>query len=610
MSSARLGGLRKGILFRLFAAFSVLLVATTLAGILVLRYIVKRDLEGTTRRELVSSMSNLDTDLTLARQDVALYAQLMAGSSSDDNTASRGTSPIAIALLEKARSRNIEIDEVRESSSPKAYGDLLRRSFAGMPTVDFLLSPGATTRLSIVAAVPVGSPSNRRVITASMPIGRQFLRQEKEALSGEVSIFTRDELVSTSSVCNSCIACIKDVLYDREHWRLIEGGKPLYFLFDCKPEPQAAVALPFRTFDGRFVAVTFSRSRGGEALALYHTTMIIVVGTLAYALVVGVLFGMLVVRAIRPLKQLTRLAGEISEGRYGETIPVQGDDEVGELAQAFNRMSLSLDQAVRENSAWNQTLEQRVAEKTSELEKFQLGLIEVEKLAAMGQLAAGVAHELNNPLSGIMGYSELAIELFRDKPRESVTAADVDRMLVYFENIDELSQRCRAIILDMLKFAREHDEEVSDVMLNDLLKRTLVFVQKQLKEGNIEIERDLDDGVPAIRGNAMQLQQVFTNLILNAAQAMPDGGRLTVRTGRTAEAITVSVSDTGTGIPPELLHRIFDPFFTTKPVGEGTGLGLSVSYGIVKRHGGEIRVESEPGHGATFSVVLPVPAGS
>ncbi|HEY5995819.1 MAG TPA: ATP-binding protein, partial [Candidatus Deferrimicrobiaceae bacterium] len=522
-------------------------------------------------------MSNLDADLAQARQDVALYAQLMAGSSSDDLAASRGTSPVAIVLLEKARSRNIEIDEVRESAIPKAYGDLLRRAFAGMPTVDYFLSPDMSTRLSIVAAVPVGGPSNRRVITASMPIGSRFLFQEKRALSGEVSIFTREELLSTSSVCSSCIACIKDVMSDGANWHLIEGGKPLYFHFDCKPEPQAAVALPFRTFDGRFVAVTFSRSRGGEALALYHTTMTIVVGTLAYALVVGGLFGILVVRAIRPLKQLTRLAGEISEGRYGETIPVQGDDEVAELAGAFNRMSMSLDQAVRENQAWNQTLENRVAEKTSELEKFQLGMIEVEKMAAMGQLAAGVAHELNNPLSGIMGYSELAIELFRDKPRESITAADIDRMLAYFGSIDELSQRCRAIILDMLKFAREHDEEISDVQVNDLLQRTLVFVQKQLTEGSIEIERDLDDGIPVIRGNAMQLQQVFTNLILNAAQAMPEGGRLTLRTGRTPEAITVAVSDTGSGIPPDLLQRIFDPFFTTKPVGEGTGLGLSVS---------------------------------
>ncbi|HEY5997323.1 MAG TPA: hypothetical protein VIU29_09885, partial [Candidatus Deferrimicrobiaceae bacterium] len=238
MSSPQLGGTRKTILFRLFAAFAILLVATTIAGIVVLRYIVKRDLEGTTRRELVSSMSNLDTDLAQARQDVALYAQLMAGSSSDDLTASPGTSPVAIVLLEKARSRNIEIDEVRESAVPKAYGDLLRRAFAGMPTVDYFLSPGLSTRLSIVAAVPVGGPSNRRVITASMPIGSQFLFQEKRALSGDVSMFTREELLSTSSVCSSCIACIKDVLFDGANWHLIEGGKPLYFHFDCKPEPQ------------------------------------------------------------------------------------------------------------------------------------------------------------------------------------------------------------------------------------------------------------------------------------------------------------------------------------------------------------------------------------
>jgi two-component system NtrC family sensor kinase len=317
-------------------------------------------------------------------------------------------------------------------------------------------------------------------------------------------------------------------------------------------------------------------------------------------------FFLLTSRAIRPLKNLTRLAAEISEGRYGETIPVHGDDEIADLTRAFNRMSGSLDQAMRENSEWNRTLGQRVEEKTRELEKFHRGMVDVEKLAAMGQLAAGVAHELNNPLSGIMGYSELALELFREKKPADVAPQDVERMLTYFGHIDELSQRCRAIILDMLKFARTNDEKQEDMQLNDLLRQTLVFVAKQLKQGKVDIESTLDEDLPTVRGNAMQLQQVFTNLILNGAQAMPEGGTLTIRTRREGDRLEAVVSDTGEGIAPENLHRIFDPFFTTKPVGEGTGLGLSVSYGIVRRHGGMIEVESEPGKGAAFRVVLPV----
>ncbi len=598
--------LRRSILYRLLATFTLLLIVTSVAGILLTRRIVKGDLEETTRRELVSSMANLDSDLGQARQEVALYAQLLAGNS-DDRGIAGGSSAIEIALVERARSRGIDIDEVRENDS-KGYGELFRRAFAGMPTVDYVLVPGSPTRLSIVAAVPVGTANNRRVITSSMPIGQQFLRQEKNALAGDVSLFIRDEQVGTSSICSSCLECIKKVLFDRGNWRLIESGKPLYFIYQCRPDPQAVVVSPLRTFDGRVIALCFSRSRGGEALALYHTTLGIVVGTFAFSAVMAVVFALLTVRAIRPLKKLTRLAGEISEGRYGETIPALGDDEIGELAGAFNRMSASLDQAGREISEWNHTLEQRIADKTGELEKFQLGMIEVEKLAAMGQLAAGVAHELNNPLSGIMGYSELAIELFSEKPRNEIIPADIDRMLTYFGHIDELSQRCRAIILDMLKFARQHDEEISEMQLNDLLQRTMVFVEKQLKQGNVEIDLVLDDALPVIRGNPMQLQQVFTNLILNASHAMPDGGLLTIRSFRSGDTVVASVADTGMGISAELRQRIFEPFFTTKPVGEGTGLGLSVSYGIVRRHGGEIRVDSEPGNGATFSVVLPIPS--
>jgi signal transduction histidine kinase len=608
VSFFRLSTFRRSILYRLVATFTLLLLLISIGGIFLIRGIVKRDLEEGTRTELVASMANLDADLGQARQEVALYAQLLA-SNSDERGLSRGSSPIEIALIERARSRGIDIDEVRESD-PRGYGDLYRRAFAGMHTVDYVLAPGSPTRLSIVAAAPVGTAESRRVITASMSLGRQFLRQEKNSLAGDVSLYTRDEQVATSSACARCMTCIKDVLFDRANWRLIEGGKPLYFIFDCTPDSQGAVVSPVRTFDGRVVAFCFSRSRSGEALTLYHTTIGIVGGAFAFSGVMAVIFGLLTVRTIRPLKKLTRLAGEISEGRYGETIPVQTTDEVGELAGAFNRMSRSLDQAGREISEWNHTLEQRIADKTRELEKFQLGMIEVEKLAAMGQLAAGVAHELNNPLSGIMGYSELAIELFGEKSRDQIDAADIDRMITYFGHIDELSQRCRAIILDMLKFARQHDEEVSDIHLNELLQRTLVFLGKQLKQGNVEIDLALADPLPVIRGNPMQLQQVFTNLILNAAQAMPDGGRLSIRSVHEANTIIASVSDTGKGVPPELRHRIFDPFFTTKPVGEGTGLGLSVSYGIVRRHGGEIRVESEEGKGATFSVVLPVAASA
>jgi two-component system NtrC family sensor kinase len=319
-------------------------------------------------------------------------------------------------------------------------------------------------------------------------------------------------------------------------------------------------------------------------------------------------FFLLTTRAFRPLTELTRLTGGILDGRYGETIAVEGKGEVADLAHAFNRMSISLERANSEISEWNRMLESRVEDKSNEIEKIHRQMVEVEKLAAMGQLAAGVAHELNNPLTGIMGYSEIALEIYRNKPPEAITPQDAAKMIAYFGHIEALSQRCRVIILDMLKFARAHTEEFHDIHLSETVRQTLVFLEKQLARSNVKVAADLPENLPFIRGNGLQMQQVFTNLILNAAQAMPGGGTLKIRTRRKGNVLEAEFVDHGTGIGPDHLHRIFEPFFTTKPVGEGTGLGLSVSYGIVKHHGGEIRVASEPGKGSTFTVILPLPA--
>jgi two-component system NtrC family sensor kinase len=285
---------------------------------------------------------------------------------------------------------------------------------------------------------------------------------------------------------------------------------------------------------------------------------------------------------------------------------VKGGDEVAGLGAAFNRMSVSMEQAMREISDWNRLLETRVAEKSRELEEVHLRMVEVERLAAMGQVAAGVAHELNNPLSGIMGYSDLALEQYRDHPPDRFTSRDIGKILGYFENVGGLALRCRDIILDMLKFARQPTEEFSRHDLNALVDETLAFLGQQMTKANVDVIRIFAEGLPPFRGNALQMQQVFTNILVNAQHAVQGGGTVTVRTRRSEENLVAEFSDTGCGIPPEILRRIFEPFFTTKPVGKGTGLGLSVSYGIVKRHGGRIDVESAVGKGTTFTVRIPV----
>lgn len=242
------------------------------------------------------------------------------------------------------------------------------------------------------------------------------------------------------------------------------------------------------------------------------------------------------------------------------------------------------------------------------LKETQVQLIQVEKMAAVGQLAAGVAHELNNPLGGILGYSQFALEKVNQKPLGQFGPEDTADFLQYLRDIEQQTKRCRAIIQNLLKFSRSsRKEEFESTDLNQVVNETLTFTRHQVEKSKVKLVLSLQENLPPIPGHASQLQQVFTNLILNAVQAMPQGGTLTVSTAvhQQQDEIHISFADTGEGIAEENLDKIFEPFFSTKKVGEGTGLGLSVSYGLIRNHGGEIKVTSRTGEGTVFTVVLP-----
>jgi len=602
------GRLRGSLAREIGAVFVALLLVVSAAVVLVIRHLTARDLEESVRRDLMHAMDVLESDLAKQRHDLFLLAQLAARAAQVyEQTADVGAVTLQITLLEQARSQGIDMERFVLGDPGTPDWPVLRRAFAGVPTVDFVAEGEGSGRLHQIAVVPLGAlETDRKVVaTASVSLGREFLRREREKVGGDVSLFLREGFVASSSVCRQCTECIARVIYGKGEWAALEAGRRLYFTFDCEPEPEAALAVPAKTFDGKTVVFVVSRSRLPAREALFHATLGLLGGTLLFTAAMGVAFFLLTSRALRPLREMTALARGISEGRYGETIPVPGHDEVSDLAEAFNRMSTSLAAAMREISEWNRLLEKRVEEKTEELERVHRKMIEVEKLAAMGQLAAGVAHEINNPLSGILGYAEIALELYGSRPPAPLAAEEAGKLVSYFRHIEGLSQRCRAIVMDMLKFARHHTEEDRLLDLNQVVRQTLVFLGKQFDRGRVVVREEFAPDLPPVRGNALQLQQVFTNLALNAAQAMPGGGTLTVRTRAADSTVEAEFADTGTGIEPEHLHRIFEPFFTTKPAGEGTGLGLSVSYGIVKRHGGEIRVASEPGKGASFTVVLP-----
>jgi two-component system NtrC family sensor kinase len=271
-------------------------------------------------------------------------------------------------------------------------------------------------------------------------------------------------------------------------------------------------------------------------------------------------------------------------------------------------MTAALRASRAELQEWGHTLEQRVERRTGQLRRAQAEAARGEKLASVGQLASGIAHELNNPLTGVLTFSSL---LRQKMPDGSQDAEDID--LVIRE-----TKRCAGIIKRLLDFARDKPPEKKFSDLNRVIEDTVRIVEQQARVRDIEIALDLDRTLPPIWADADQIKQVVMNMVINAQHAIEDKGTITVTSRRVAQPrslepgaepvpmVEFAVIDTGCGIPEKNLRRIFDPFFTSKAVGQGTGLGLSVSHGIVQAHGGSIEVESKVGEGTTFRVLLPI----
>jgi two-component system NtrC family sensor kinase len=335
---------------------------------------------------------------------------------------------------------------------------------------------------------------------------------------------------------------------------------------------------------------------------LRNSTLGIVLFSIGFVVMASLLIGLFVHDLVYlPLRDLEGGAQRLATGNLDLPIPVRSADEFGRLASSFNTMTDALRSSRAELRDWAHTLEQKVETRTQELHRAQAETMRGEKLASVGLLASGVAHELNNPLTGILTFAHL---LRQKMPDKSEDAEDMD--LVIRE-----TKRCAAIIKRLLDFAREKLPEKNFADLNQIIEDTIRIVERPAHLRDIEIIVNLDRSLPPIWIDADQIKQVIMNMLVNAQHAVEEKGGITVSTRRVSEKtgepmVEISIVDTGCGIPEKNLQRIFDPFFTSKHVGKGTGLGLSVSHGIVEAHGGRIEVESKVAVGSTFRVFLPL----
>jgi len=314
---------------------------------------------------------------------------------------------------------------------------------------------------------------------------------------------------------------------------------------------------------------------------------------IALALCLNLLTRKLITQPVNTLLDHTRA---LSKGEW-RTIENAPADELGELAEAFNEMTVNLKKARDDRDLWAATLESRVEERTTQIKEMQSVIVRSEKLASLGELAAGIAHELNNPLTGILIHASII-----DKNTQLDPELKMD-----LDTITEEADRCAKIVKNLLDFSRKTEPRKTMNSINDTLERALGLVEHLSSFYDISIVKEYADNLPDLLLDAGQMEQVFVNMFVNASQAMEEGGTLTIWTGMdiTEDAVVVTIQDSGFGIPEENLVKVFDPFFSTKGA-RGTGLGLSVSYGIVEGHGGTVEVHSKVGEGTMFTITLPV----
>lgn len=545
-------------------------------------------------------------------KSLAFYAQFIADTEklAGHITEARDSRLVLIYLLEFLRENNISSNIGGPGVPVNGSVDLNRMGTLGIRTTGLLVhGQGGRTKLSLSAVAPVeGYTTSRSVVTVSREMDRAFLQElVQKTGSHEIHLYYRGQLIESSSPDDQCKREARKFLTPELFEQTLSSGEPYFAEFACGDHSFKMTLVPLVVNFKKEALVGVFESMDDLVAAKKNIKLTTIVVVLLMFLIIVPIYIFTVSYTIGPIRKLSQASKAVAEGRLDQYVPVKTGDEVGELSASFNRMVYDLKRYREDIERWNQTLEQRVAMRTRELAEAQAQLIQSSKLAAVGELAAGVAHELNNPLAGIYAFLQVFAQTLRSRGLKELTEEEARGFQENLVHVEREIRRCKSIIGSLLTFARVSEKEYGFVDLNKIIQDTLSFMRSNLEKSNVKVDTRFEEGLLPVSGDSNELQQVFLNIIVNARKAMPDGGVLIIITStkKDEHSVCVSISDTGIGIEHEMLDKIFDPFFTTSKPGEGTGLGLSISYGIVKDHNGEILVDSRPGEGTTFTIVLP-----
>jgi two-component system NtrC family sensor kinase len=440
----------------------------------------------------------------------------------------------------------------------------------------------------LLGVLCVGQLLNRRTAVVDRIKGGLYREETFEQRDvAIVSIFLGGKRIATTAASAAGDRAVGTLIAEDVYKHVLLGGerwiRPGYIVDDW----YLTAYEPIRDPSGRVVGAVGLGLLERKFEETEHSAIAILVALTILAVILATALSYVLAKSImKPVNSLIAATEKIAGGGSLEAIKLdRAPPEIEALGRAFNSMTAAI-------RARDQQLHRQTHDK----------LMRSDRLAMIGQLAAGVAHEINNPLGSILLFSRLVIQ---QVPPQGRIRENLDR-------IEKETKRCHVIVKSLLDFARERKPLVESLDVNEVLDMTLKLYEGQFLFQNIQVVREYGTQLPKIRGDQLQLQQVFMNIVLNAVDAMNGRGRLVLATKESAPAgfVEIAISDSGCGIPPENIERIFDPFFTTKGVGHGTGLGLSVSYGIVQSHQGDIAVSSAPGAGATFTVSLPVAEGT
>jgi two-component system NtrC family sensor kinase len=433
---------------------------------------------------------------------------------------------------------------------------------------------------------------------------------------GYISYSTDSSEVGKKVDINSdaCVAChskgnFKKDLDKQENYRLFSlpsGERVMGVINAIQNEPDCYnAACHAHSSNAKLLGVLdvmMSMKPVDEAISL-GTRSILITFILITLLVSGLSVYLIFVMVNKPLGKFSKGINELGKGNWNFRIRMKSKDEFGMIAGQFNEMSKQLSNAYNEIKEWNETLNTKVDEKTKELKNIYEQIIQMEKLASLGKMSATVAHELNNPLEGILTYSKLISK----KLRALNDGTDYTKVLDFLEIISDESARCGKIVKDLLLFSHSDLEEFTNADLIKIVERCIALINHRLEMEKIKLAREFEKDSFEIICNAQKIQQAVLSLLINAIESMSgvENGEIKIKINSENKFIVIRISDKGTGIKEKDLPHIFDPFYTTKEFSKGTGLGLSVVYGIINMHNGKIVVENTSDAGTTFKISLP-----